>query len=285
MAKKGGGGGDQDVTQRTEPWGPSQPYLQELLGQAKAMYDAGYGTQFYPGENWVDPSPDTLAAQNMLRERAVGGAPLLALAGGQLEDVLQGNYLSAANPHFGAMAQRVSDAVLPQIHEAFANAGRTGSGLHQEAAARGVADALAPMAYQNHADERGYQMRSMMFAPQLEQAGYMPAQMLGGVGRDVEGYARDRLAAGLERFAFEESAPWNLLGRYNAAVQGFGGLGGTRETEGMQGQTRSPVQGLLGGAASGLGIAQGLSSLGVLGAASPFAWGLPLVGGLLGLLG
>lgn len=284
MAKKGGGS-DQDVTQRTEPWAPSQPYLREILDQAQQLYGAGYGTQFYPGQTWIDPSPDTLAAQDMLRQRALGGSPLLDAAGGQIAQTLAGDYLGAGNPYFAAMSQRVSDSVLPRINAEFANAGRTGSGLHAEAAARGVTEALAPLAYQNYADERGRQMNGLMMTPQLEQAAYLPAQMLGTLGRDVESFARDALAGDMARFNAQEAAPWDLLGRYNAIAQGFGGLGGTRQTEGLQPGGRSPVQGLLGGAAGGLGLAQGLSSLGVLGAASPFAWGLPLVGGLLGLLG
>lgn len=261
----GKGGGTDKVKQTSEPWGPAQPHLEEVLRRAEELYNQGAGTGYYPGQTYIDPSRDTLAAQAAIRNRALSGSPMLGAAEQNLTSTLQGDYLSAGNPYFEQMAGRVTNQVLPNIQGMFGGAGRAGSAGNAEAVARGLGDSIGALAYQNFNDERQRQMQGLTLAPGIEQAGYMPAQQLGLLGQQIEGYEGQRLQDDMARFNFQEQAPWDLLGRYAGLASGMGAQGGTStQTQPRQGP-------------GGLQTALGIGSL----IAAPFTGGLSL-GGLFG---
>lgn len=150
------GGGDQEVTQSTEPWGPSQEYLKYGMAQNKALYQAG-GPAYYPGATYVPFSPQTEQGLGMMETRALQGSPVeramqswvqkgMTNPGGQnignyLNSVMGGQYLNA-NPWLDktfnaasrAMTDQWKDVVLPGLNASFAEAGGTGSGIQQELA-------------------------------------------------------------------------------------------------------------------------------------------------------
>lgn len=245
----GGIGGGSKSKSEVDAYGPAKPFIDQILQQGQNNFQAGYGTQYYPGQNYVGPSQDTLAAQAMTRNRALSPSGLLGAAEGNLTDTLNGNYLSAGNPYFSQMAGRVADEVMPNLQGMFGGMGRAGSATNAEAMAQGLGDSIGALAYQNYGDERNRQMQGLGLAPSIEQAGYMPAQMLGGLGQQIEGYQGRRLAGDMERFNFQENAPWSLLERYQGVVSPFSGLGVTSQSSGGPGAINTVMQGVQGAAA------------------------------------
>ena len=77
----GGGGGTQRT--RTEPWSGQSPYLQDVFGQAQALYRGG-PQRFYPGPTVAPFSPQTQAALDLETQRAMGGDPTQRALGGYL---------------------------------------------------------------------------------------------------------------------------------------------------------------------------------------------------------
>lgn len=190
---KGGGGGNQDVTQTTEPWSGAQPYLLDMYKQASNLYNQG-GPAYYP-ESTVTPfSPQSQLGMGMMEKLALGGsqyqqpldqlyaqlmkgsannpglnylqgfsnatvnprqikraqvgfAPQVQVGNGLTDPTRQalnqtqaGAYLNS-NPYLdqtynrasNAVTRQFNESVLPGVNSTFSLAGRTGSGVHQNA--------------------------------------------------------------------------------------------------------------------------------------------------------
>lgn len=111
--KGGGGGGTQTST--SEPWGPSQPYLKDVLSESQGLYRQG-GPQYYPGQTFVGPTQGQVGAWNNAlgyADQVFGGqqAPQFGQATGALSNALQGGqagqlaggYQQAAGTALGGM--------------------------------------------------------------------------------------------------------------------------------------------------------------------------------------
>lgn len=88
-----GGGGS--TIEKADPWEPSRPYLMDIMGQARGLYDRG-GQQYYPGQSFVGPTAGQISAwdQNLgYADQVFGGAkaPQFSDATGALSGVLTGS--------------------------------------------------------------------------------------------------------------------------------------------------------------------------------------------------
>ena len=85
------GGGTQTVTQNSDPWGPAQPYLQDLMGQAQNLYSSGVGQEYYPFSTVVPFSDQTEMGLQAIENRALSGSPVTDGARGFLSNAFGGN--------------------------------------------------------------------------------------------------------------------------------------------------------------------------------------------------
>jgi hypothetical protein len=106
-----------------------------------------------------------------------------------------------------------------------------GSGAAADVMTRALGDVAADIAYRDYGAERARQQQVLGFAPQLQQASYYDIGQLGAVGGAREQLAQQQLASDIARFQFEQQAPMQALGQYQAAVSGF-----------PMGQTSSAIQ-------------------------------------------
>lgn len=254
MSNGGGGGNTTTTTSRADPWSGVQPYLQGsggvpgVLPEAARLYQNN-PLQFYPGQTYADLSPETEMSLQMQTDRAISGSPLNNAAQQNLTDTLNGKYLDInSNPYLMAGADNVLSKVLPQIDARFASAGRGNSGLASRAAAQGATDALGGLAFQNYNAERTNQQRAALLAPGLAQQDYADAARLGEVGSVREDFSNQAIQDAMQRFNFNQQAPWNQLGLYNSMLQGNGG--GTTVSQQVA-PRRSIGAGVLGGAVAG----------------------------------
>lgn len=77
--------------QKTEPWGPAIPHLQQIFGRAEQLYGTG-GPAAYQGPLVAPTAPETVQAQTMRADRARMGDPLTRGAKGYTSGVLSGEY-------------------------------------------------------------------------------------------------------------------------------------------------------------------------------------------------
>jgi hypothetical protein len=273
----GGGGGTNTVT-RTELDPTMRPYVQYGLSEAQRLYQTPNVPQYYPGQTFIGPSAQTTSALEAAQARAMQGNPLVPAAQQQLQQTIQGQFLGAnpylqqaLQPAFGA-AQRQYESATNQALSNFSRAGRYGSGAMQGALtnvggefARALTGTAGQLGYANYADERARQMAATQMAPAMAAQDYADIQRLSQIGQQTEAYQEMALQDAINRFNFEQQAPYARLQSFLSGAYGA--------PSGMQQVTpvyRNPIGGALGGALAGQAIG------GPTGA---------LIGGGLGLLG
>lgn len=280
----GGGdsGGSTNTVQKADPWAGQQPYLQDVLSNAQRLYQNN-PLQYYPGQTFADLSPETEMSLQMQTDRALAGSPLNNAAQQNLTDTLNGKYLDVnQNPYLMPAADSIMAKVLPQINAQFASSGRGQSGLAARAAGEGATSAIGSLALQNYNNERTNQQRSALLSPQLAQQDYADAARLGEVGSVREDLAQQQINDAMQRFQFNNMAPYQQLGLYNQLVQGNYG-GQTSSTQTLP--RRSIGAGVLGGGVMGGGLGYLMGQGGDLGfGPGTGAAGGAAVGSLLGLL-
>lgn len=263
------GGGTSTTIQKSDPWAGAQPYLKDIMGQAQTAYNNSANNQYFPGSTVVPFSPQQQQSMDMIQNRATNGSPLMDAAKTDLQKTVSGGYLDPTqNPAYQAMSQNVTN----QVNSQFGAAGRTGSGMNQEALARGITQGGADLYNQ----ERQRQMQAQLFAPQMANQDYYDAGMLGQVGAAQQQQAGNVLTDQMNRYNYNQNLPWQNLNQYSAILNGYGGLGGSSSITQPAAQTNQAASGIGGALAGGqLG-----SSFG------PWGAGIGAVGGgLLGLFG
>jgi hypothetical protein len=187
-------------------------------------------------------------------------APMLGQGSNALQQTSSGAYLNS-NPYLdqtfdsaaGKLRENFTDTVMPNIGAQFGMSGGAGSALHQELAAKAggqFTDSLSSLASDiyggNYQAERGRQdaasgnlmntgaglygtgvqerMGAAGLAPTLDQAGYLPSQMMQQAGKTQEGYDERALEDQINRFNFEQNAPLANLQDYMSMISGnYGG--------------------------------------------------------------
>lgn len=226
------GGGSEPAGQATttisnRPFPAQENALSELFPEITAMKDIPVE---YPDFPTVVPfSGQTEQALQGIEQRAIGGSDLNRGAQDAVGATLRGDYLNAGNPHFGAFADRVTGDIGSRINAQFAKANRLGSPANAEAMTRGIGDVLAPIAYQNYANERTKQMQAAEYAPQLAQTDYADLGRLLNVGGAREQQFGADLQDQISRFNFEQQEPRRRLAEAMALIGG-GQYGGTQTT-------------------------------------------------------
>lgn len=223
----------------SNPWGPQQPYLKDVFGQAQSQFNKGPMSQ------------TTQQGLDLLTQRATDPNGAIAGASKMVGDTVNGAYLNS-NPYvdkmFNSAAQSVGqnfrNNTMPGLNAAFSKGGRLGSTAYANTAGA-AADSygntlnnLAAQTYgQNYANERNNQMQAANMAPQI---GAADARML------------------MEAGQFKDNAPWQNIDRYRQSVGGnYGGTSSGTNT-GMQMTSQggpSLFQQLLGGGMSAAGLA------------------------------
>ena len=292
------GGGNQTTTSRTEPYAPAEPYLQDILGEAQNIYRSGVGRSFFPSSTVVPFAQQTQEALNLQQAQALEQAqtsPLKAQAAqtyGQFASSPMSSYgqLTPQADYLSGIREGITSDVLGSVQSQFGGMGRTGtSPMAQQAVARGVTQAYAPIAAQLGSQERGREQAGMesAYGRQLQAAGQLPGMQqamdmrrrgaiadLGGVGSAYENLAQRQLQDQIARFQFGQQAPINALNQYAGLISPI--AGGFPTSVGTQPGGSSLATGL-GGALSGAALGSYVPGLGTgLGA---------LIGGGVGMLG
>lgn len=189
-----GGGGSSNTTtttQTADPWSASQPYLKEIMANAKNLYGQGQGFNPFPNSTVVPFSNQTMESLGGIENMARGGDPLGQAAQSQALGVLgsggmsdwqrgalggaydvatgasgigtEGDYRGllgqAGNPYWEQMVDREAGKVANDTQRSVDAMGRTGSGYNTNEVANAVGDfrlnALANRWDQNLANQRG----------------------------------------------------------------------------------------------------------------------------------
>jgi hypothetical protein len=258
-----------ETTTKTEPWDPQQKRLKYGFQEARNLYDLG-PYSYYPGSTVSGFSPEQTAAMEAQSARAINGSPVTGAAQQNAFDTLSGAFLGSDNPYRQHMVDNIVGDVSSAVNSQFSGAGRYGSGAHQGVLADQLSKNIGAMDYQRYGDERTNQLRTQAFAPSLAAQDYQDISALGQVGQQRQAQAQAELGDEVQRFSFEQGAPYDSLQRYMQMIQG--NYGNTTSQPYFSNTGAS----ILGG---GLAGAQAGSAIG-----GPWGAGLgAIAGGILGL--
>lgn len=296
VAEAKGGGGSTTTNTVSEPPAWQIPYIQNVLSEAERLYTHGT-PQYYPGSTVANINPTQQTAWNTALNYSAPFAGQTANAGQSAMQLAMRSADPLQNPYFAPTVaasirpatQALTEQVLPQIDDTFIGAGQFGGsrqgvaqGLAIDRYQQNVLDTVARMgseAYGMGLDSLG---RAMVAAPSIQQMGMMPAQIQGQVGDAQRAYQQQLIDASLDRWNYQQQAPYESLGYYAGLVGNP--LGGTTTSVGPN-NSPSRVQSVLGGAMTGASLGAAIPGLGA-GAGTllgPAGWAGMALGGLMGL--
>ena len=288
---KGGGGGTNTV-QKADPWAGQQPYLTDIFGQAKQLYQQG-PQEFYPGRTYAEASPTVYQAEELQKQAALAQA---GLGLGSIVPGFQESLMSPVQRFQDPMLDEVLSARLRPIEESTSRLlqqtrrgatqagqlGGTRQGIVESEVLKDMLTKQSDVATKMYGDLYGDVMKTQAatlgLAPIIMSTFAQPAATLAQVGAAETARAQQPITEAMRRFSFEQAAPYDALTRY-ANVAGNTILPGTvSQTGGMEGP--STLANMTGGALTGaaLGATFGgstfMTSMGPWGAAAGALYGL-----------
>lgn len=258
----GSKGGDKPAgtttqTQKIEPWAASQPYLRDILGDARKSYNRG--GEYYPFSTYIPQSNQTEKALQLTEDRALSGSPLVNAAKDEFGKTIGGEYLGENNPYLKGIWNDTADDVTSRVGSLFSNTGMYGSSNHKEELSEGLGRARNSLYAPAYENERSRMSNASIYAPTLANNDYSDIGKLMAVGQGREAYGEAKLNDMKARHDYSQDAPWDYLNRYTGVATPISGQGssGTSENPYFQNKTA----GAFGGAMLGSKIGQGLGSL------------------------
>jgi hypothetical protein len=276
---KGFSEAEQIYNQGPQEYYPGQTYVD----QADATQQGLAGQINQAGQPTVTGDASGYAANTLQGNTDNPYASMLTPGAQGLAQTSSGAYLNS-NPYLdqtfnsaaGKLRENFTDTVMPNIGAQFGMSGGAGSALHQELAAKAggqFTDSLSSLASDiyggNYQAERARQdaasgnlmntgaglygtgvqerMGAAGLAPTLDQAGYLPSQMMQDAGQKYEAFGEKVLSDDINRFNFEQNAPLASLQDYMSMITG--NYGGTSVSNASQ---------------KGSGLATGLGSMATL---------------------
>lgn len=274
-------GGSQTSTtvQKADPWSAAQPALKDAIGTAEQFFSSGqYAADPYSGQTIAGFGDTTQQAQDMVMDRAEAGAPLVEQASGTLSSMMDGNYQSEL---LNSVKENALGSAVPAAASMFSGSGMTNSSQAMDTVGRAATEAVAPIEYGAFENAQARAMSAAGMAPQMEAAGYMPAQMIAGVGQAEDALAQANIDADVQNYYASENQDINNFQGYLSNLTALGGMGGSTSATGPSGQPSSAAQ-IASAGLGGLGAYGALA--GIPGIGAPMAIGGGLLAGLAGVL-
>lgn len=227
MPLDSGSGSKQTTVNNTEPWSEQKKYLAPAFASAAANYSSGaYAPNAYQvatGNSGVaNFSPEQQQAMAGTTARATAGSPLNAASSQYLQNVLGGQYLNADNPYLRNIAGQAASAAKSQ----YSQAGRYGS----NASDQGIANAVAPIYYQDYNNQLGRMDQAAALAPTIANQDYVDLQALYGVGQNQQDQAQKYLDEQQQVYNYQAGLPATSLNTYLGQIGGNYGQTSTQQT-------------------------------------------------------
>lgn len=286
----GGGGGttSTNTIQKSDPWGPLQPYLtgapavsatpgtqghyeggQSLFGptgprgiKSPSVFVPGTpGTAASPAmtgllpeiQNWYD-SQNGVNKMSPESQQAIAMTVARANQGtpgmGLYNQTLNGDFLNN-NPYIDATFNRAADQVQSRVASQFAGAGRYGSGANQQVMGQNLNDLATQIYGGNYNQERARQQEALGMSSMMQGNDYSNIAALQAAGKTKEGYA---------------DQPYANLQRYSGLLGGVLGAGSSQSGQNQTPYYTDPLSQIAGAGMSGYALYKLLSGMATGGA-------------------
>ncbi|KKN66846.1 hypothetical protein LCGC14_0467140 [marine sediment metagenome] len=207
-----------DMASTSAPWGPQQPYLENMFQQAWDLPEM----QAYGGDRVAGFDPAQTGAMDTSLAALRGGGTTLHGARGVVDETLAGKYLDpSTNPYLEGTFKRATEQYVNPVTTAAVSAGRFGSGAQAAQTGEAFARTANEIYGQNYQQERGRQMQAVGMAPQVA---FAPEAAQFGIGAARQGMNQQMMNAAQQQFQEQQLAPWQtLMNRRNLTTGDFGG--------------------------------------------------------------
>lgn len=163
-----GGGGSTTTVQKSDPWEPTQPFLERAMSDAAALYRQGkFQADPYQGQRVAGFNQEQMQGQEQMLRAADAARGIVGDVTDRYGNFLggAGDWVSEISPsgavrtvgdqgsvrdvttggqmNLDAVAQGALRDVIPAVNSSFANSGMTGSDLHADTLGRSAANAVA----------------------------------------------------------------------------------------------------------------------------------------------
>lgn len=235
----GGGGGDTQ-TQTSEPWGPTQDYVKQIMGAGQSLYDKG--STFFDSQTFA---PLNQWQQQGLQQQQNYGQGLMPYQIGHSQGAW-GSALNAPdvanNPYIGGVADTMQDRlnrnltenVMPGIQGNFNMAGQYGGEREDTMRLKAGRDTQMALSeglsgLYGNAYGQGLEARGNAMAQSGNQIGLgmLPGQTSQGIGNQLNAEAQKYINESMARHTYAEDAPWDQLTRYQNVIYPAAGMGQT----------------------------------------------------------
>lgn len=270
-----GGSSNTTTVQRADPWGPTQSYLRNAMAEAGQIHgEGGLTADPYGGPRVAGLSDPSRMAQQMMMGQAQG-PNVTSAAAGTLSGMMDP---SQYNARLEQVKENALGSAIPAAVSMFSGSGMTDSSTAMDHVGRAAAQAVAPLEYGAYQQAQDRAMQASAMAPSIDQAGYLPAQMVGRVGQAQDQMRQAEIDADMARHYETGSQQGRELEAYTNLLLGYGGMGGSQSATMPGASTGQRIGGSLLG---GLGTYGALMSNPVT---APFGVVGGLGAGLMGLL-
>ena len=254
---------EQDRTQRAEPWKEAEDLLEKILGRTERRFDKGV-MEMYPGQMY--------APQTDLERRGIEALTRGADLFGQYMPGYMMSALNAPNIAENPVYQQGAEAIqrmvnrnltenlLPAIGVREVGAGSYGTrgevarGIAARGTSEALANALANMGMGAYETGLEAQSRAMSMVPGMVG---LPGAMYGQAGALERAEAQRPISEAIQRWEYQENAPWALLERATNLALPIGSGFPTQTGSSSATFTPSPFQAIAGGVGLGAGLLGG----------------------------
>lgn len=247
------GGQTSTTTQDNKPYEAAQPLIDQGLADAEALYNSGgFNISPYEGQLVADQTTNQQAAFGAASGVAGQGLYSTQAAQQAAQQAMDPNARSAG---FDQVRQNTIANIMPGINSTFAGSGMTGSTLHQQNLAQGLAAGLGGV--ENDAWQQG-QNRSLQAAgmiPGLNQSGQNSINFLNDIGQQQQVQDQAQLSAAALQDQQAKTSELNGLQDYLSLTTGAGSQFGVQSST-----SRQSGGGLLGALGAGAQFAPFLFS-------------------------
>lgn len=214
----GDGGGS---TQKTEIPKELRPLATQFANKAMQIGDNAYAP--FTGQRFAPLAGDQTSAMSMIRNRALGGDPVMNQANQTMMQTLQGGQ---TNPYLNSMVDQAQQSVArnynlftkPQTESAMVNSGSFGnSGLlqmqqeQQRQASEQMGNIATQMYGQAYDQDRARQMQALGMAPTYGNQAYQDAAQLLNSGALQQANKQQGLDFNYQQFAEGREQPYKNL--------------------------------------------------------------------------
>jgi hypothetical protein len=222
--------------------------------------------KYYPGETVAGMSQDETQAQQQLRGN-LGTVQNIADQGNTALQFQLGKSLDpSTNPYFAQYAKAATNPLYEQLNEqvmpglrsdAFASGmyGTNRQGIAEGLAAKGTARAAGDVTSKMYSDlyATGMQQQgnAIQMAPTVQAMQTAAPSLQAGIGAQDRAYQQSLIDEAMQRYNYNQMAPWAKLGAYQQLVTGQYGGQTTATGAGGGAGGGSPWMGAAGGAMSG----------------------------------